>query len=101
MIGTTSRKSLPKPSQDPQLPGNCADHGLNRAHPRSGHRDASRDDDDPLETDHRAAHRAIEASGLEWTHVFPGEFMANTFEWIGSIRAENVVVPRSAAGAAR
>jgi uncharacterized protein YbjT (DUF2867 family) len=23
--------------------------------------------------------------------VFPGEFMANTFEWIGSIRSEGVV----------
>jgi uncharacterized protein YbjT (DUF2867 family) len=56
-----------------------------------GHHDPSRDDDDPLETDHRAVHRAVEASGLEWTHVFPGEFMANTFEWIGSIRSERVV----------
>ncbi|PSK95917.1 uncharacterized protein YbjT (DUF2867 family) [Murinocardiopsis flavida] len=56
-----------------------------------GHNDTSRDDDDPMEADHRALHRAIEASGLEWTHVWPGEFMANTLEWAGSIAAEGVV----------
>jgi uncharacterized protein YbjT (DUF2867 family) len=56
-----------------------------------GHNDYSRPDDDPLETPHRALHRAIESSGLEWTHVFPGEFMANTWEWAPSIRAGSVV----------
>lgn len=56
-----------------------------------GHDDYSRDDDDPLEADHRSLHRAIERSGLEWTHLFPGEFMANTWEWAESIRAEGVV----------
>lgn len=56
-----------------------------------GHNDPSAPDDDPMEADHRALHRAIEASGLEWTHVFPGEFMANTLEWAPSIRAGSVV----------
>lgn len=56
-----------------------------------GHHDPGRDDDDPLEADHRRLHRAIERSSLEWTHVFPGEFMANTWEWAGSIRSEGVV----------
>jgi uncharacterized protein YbjT (DUF2867 family) len=56
-----------------------------------GHDDTSRDDDDPLEADHRALHRVIETSGLEWTHLFPGEFMVNTWEWAESIRAEGVV----------
>jgi uncharacterized protein YbjT (DUF2867 family) len=56
-----------------------------------GHNDPSRDDDDPLEAEHRLLHRAIESSGLEWTHIFPGEFMANTYEWIPSIRTESVV----------
>ncbi|MEU8297147.1 NAD(P)H-binding protein [Micromonospora sp. NPDC048909] len=56
-----------------------------------GHNDPSRDDDDPIEADHRPLHRAIENSGLEWTHLFPGEFMANTSEWAQSIRAEGVV----------
>jgi uncharacterized protein YbjT (DUF2867 family) len=56
-----------------------------------GHNDESRGDDDPIEVDHRALHRAIEGSGLEWTHLFPGEFMANTREWAPSIRAEGVV----------
>jgi uncharacterized protein YbjT (DUF2867 family) len=56
-----------------------------------GHNDESRDDDDPLEADHRAMHRVIEGSGLEWTHLFPGEFAANTWEWAWSIRTEGVV----------
>jgi uncharacterized protein YbjT (DUF2867 family) len=56
-----------------------------------GHHDPSRSDDDPLESWHRVFHRAIESSGMEWTHLFPGEFMANTREWAPSIRAESVV----------
>jgi uncharacterized protein YbjT (DUF2867 family) len=56
-----------------------------------GHNDESRSDDDPLEADHRSLRRAIEQSGLTWTHLFPGEFMANTREWAPSIRAEGVV----------
>src|SRR5215207_5808274 len=53
-----------------------------------GHDDTSRDDDDPLETEHRSLHRVIETSGLEWTHLFPGEFMTNTWEWAESIKKE-------------
>jgi uncharacterized protein YbjT (DUF2867 family) len=35
---------------------------------------------------------AVEASGLEWTHVRPGGFMANMLQiWAPSIRAERVV----------
>jgi uncharacterized protein YbjT (DUF2867 family) len=56
-----------------------------------GHNDPSRPDDDPLESWHRVLHRALESSGMEWTHLFPGEFMANTREWTGSIREESVV----------
>lgn len=35
--------------------------------------------------------RAVEASGVDWTHVRPLEFMANKLGWAGSIRAEGVV----------
>jgi uncharacterized protein YbjT (DUF2867 family) len=56
-----------------------------------GHSDESRSDDDPLESGHRSLQQAIEQSGLSWTHLFPGEFMANTWEWAPSIRAEGVV----------
>jgi uncharacterized protein YbjT (DUF2867 family) len=56
-----------------------------------GHEDPGRDDDDPLESDHRRLHRAIEGSGLAWTHVFPGEFMANTLGWAAGVRADRVV----------
>jgi uncharacterized protein YbjT (DUF2867 family) len=56
-----------------------------------GHNDESRGDDDPLESDHRALHKSIENSGLDWTHIYPGEFMANTWEWVESIRTEDLV----------
>ncbi|MDP9794354.1 uncharacterized protein YbjT (DUF2867 family) [Catenuloplanes nepalensis] len=56
-----------------------------------GHDDFSRDDDDPLETSHRSLRRVIEGSTLEWTHLFPGEFAANTWEWAASIRSSGVV----------
>ncbi|GAB7036204.1 MULTISPECIES: NmrA family NAD(P)-binding protein [Catenuloplanes] len=55
-----------------------------------GHDDASRDDD-PLETSHRSLRRVIEGSSLEWTHLFPGEFAANTLDWAASIRASHTV----------
>jgi uncharacterized protein YbjT (DUF2867 family) len=35
--------------------------------------------------------RAVEASGVDWTHVRPLEFMANKLGWAPSIRAEGVV----------
>lgn len=40
---------------------------------------------------HRAAERAVEDSGLEWTHVRPGMFMTNLLDWADAIRAEGVV----------
>ncbi|GID09551.1 NmrA family transcriptional regulator [Actinocatenispora rupis] len=68
----------------------AADAGVRRV-THLGHDDPSRGDDDPMERDHRVLHRAIERSGLEFTHVFPGEFMGNTREWAASVRAESVV----------
>ncbi|GAA2417776.1 NAD(P)H-binding protein [Streptomyces glaucosporus] len=41
---------------------------------------------------HPVVERAVEESGLEWTHVRPSEFMANLLPvWAPSIRAERVV----------
>jgi uncharacterized protein YbjT (DUF2867 family) len=41
---------------------------------------------------HLPVEQAVEASGLEWTHVRPGEFMLNKlWLWGPSIRAERVV----------
>jgi uncharacterized protein YbjT (DUF2867 family) len=74
----------------PEILALAQDAGIRRI-THLGHHDPSRDDDDPIEADHRTVQRAIENSGLEWTHLFPGEFMANTFDWAGSIRAESVV----------
>ena len=34
---------------------------------------------------------AVEASGLEWTHLSPVEFMSNALEWAESITSEGVV----------
>ncbi|MEU8177067.1 NAD(P)H-binding protein [Microbispora hainanensis] len=46
-----------------------------------------------LDTDfHLPVERAVEESGLEWTHVRAGEFMTNRLElWGESIRTERVV----------
>ncbi|GAA4059013.1 NAD(P)H-binding protein [Actinomadura miaoliensis] len=46
-----------------------------------------------LDTDfHLPVEQAVEASGLEWTHVRPGEFMLNkVWLWGPSIREESVV----------
>ncbi|MFJ6675282.1 NAD(P)H-binding protein [Actinosynnema sp. NPDC091369] len=40
---------------------------------------------------HHDVERVVEASGLEWTHVRPGEFMANKLIWARSIKEEDVV----------
>lgn len=41
---------------------------------------------------HRMVEQAAEDSGLEWTHIRPGEFAGNKRElWAASIRAEGVV----------
>ncbi|MET9480375.1 NmrA family NAD(P)-binding protein [Streptomyces sp. NPDC006638] len=34
---------------------------------------------------------AVEAAGLEWTHLSPVEFMSNALEWAESVRTEGVV----------
>jgi uncharacterized protein YbjT (DUF2867 family) len=34
---------------------------------------------------------AVEASGLEWTHLQPGEFMSNALTWAEDVRGEGVV----------
>ncbi|MFC7328131.1 NmrA family NAD(P)-binding protein [Marinactinospora rubrisoli] len=34
---------------------------------------------------------AVEAGGLAWTYLSPGEFMANALEWAESVRTEGVV----------
>lgn len=51
---------------------------------------------------HRVVERAVEASGVEWTHVRPGAFAANAlWQWGPSIRGEGVVrVPYPDAAAA-
>lgn len=40
---------------------------------------------------HRTAERAVEDSGLEWTHVRPGMFAGNLLDWADAIRTEGVV----------
>jgi len=41
--------------------------------------------------DELAVVRAVEASGVDWTHVRPLEFMANKLAWADLVRAEGVV----------
>ncbi|MER5646440.1 NAD(P)H-binding protein [Streptosporangium sp. NPDC002524] len=38
-----------------------------------------------------ALEEAVEAGGLEWTHLAPVEFMSNALEWAESVRDEGVV----------
>jgi uncharacterized protein YbjT (DUF2867 family) len=41
---------------------------------------------------HAVVERAVEASGVEWTHLRPGPFSANAlWQWAATIRAEGVV----------
>ncbi|MBB5955063.1 uncharacterized protein YbjT (DUF2867 family) [Saccharothrix tamanrassetensis] len=40
---------------------------------------------------HQSVEKVIEAAGVEWTHVRPGEFMSNKMIWAETIRRENVV----------
>ncbi|MFC8870963.1 SDR family oxidoreductase [Streptomyces sp. NPDC057148] len=35
--------------------------------------------------------QAVEASGLEWTHLSPVEFMSNALEWAESVKSEGLV----------
>ncbi len=42
---------------------------------------------------HRGAENIVENSGLEWTHVRPGMFMANLLDWSDGIRAGVVREP--------
>jgi uncharacterized protein YbjT (DUF2867 family) len=46
---------------------------------------------DPSTWHYYAVERAVEDSGLRWTHLRPGEFMTNTFMWADQIRASGVV----------
>lgn len=47
--------------------------------------------DNPLADRHLAVERAVEAAGVEWTHLRPGPFAVNQLSWAPSIRAEGVV----------
>ncbi|MEV0678334.1 NAD(P)H-binding protein [Actinosynnema sp. NPDC050436] len=40
---------------------------------------------------HLAVEQAVEAAGVEWTHLRPGEFMANKMMWAGDVRAHDAV----------
>jgi uncharacterized protein YbjT (DUF2867 family) len=48
-------------------------------------------DTDHSDDGYLAVERAVEDSGLEWTHVRPGEFAANWLDWAPSIRDGRVV----------
>lgn len=45
----------------------------------------------PLGDRHLAVERAVEAAGVEWTHLRPGPFAVNALSWAPSIRAQGVV----------
>ncbi|MFI2346157.1 SDR family oxidoreductase [Streptomyces sp. NPDC019443] len=43
------------------------------------------------DTEKSPLEQAIEASGLEWTHLSPVEFMSNALEWAESVKTEGVI----------
>ncbi|WP_067483126.1 NAD(P)H-binding protein [Actinomadura hibisca] len=47
--------------------------------------------DNPLAGHHLGLERAVEATGLEWTHLRPGAFASNAQDWADQIRAGDVV----------
>ena len=52
---------------------------------------AGHDGDDPITRWHLAGERTIEASGLAWTFLRPGAFMANALMWADTIREQGTV----------
>lgn len=46
---------------------------------------------DPSGWHYYAVEKAVEDSGIAWTHLRPGEFMTNTFAWAEQIRTTGVV----------
>ena len=52
---------------------------------------ASWETDSPLQRRHTTVERAVEASGLGWTHLRPGMFMTNTLAWAPAVRAGDAV----------
>ncbi len=46
---------------------------------------------DPAQWHYYAVERAVENSGVAWTHLRPGEFMTNTLDWAEQIRSTGVV----------
>lgn len=46
---------------------------------------------DPSHWHYYAVEKAVEDSGIAWTHLRPGEFMTNTLGWADQIRATGVV----------
>ncbi|MEU4539966.1 NAD(P)H-binding protein [Streptosporangium sp. NPDC023825] len=48
-------------------------------------------DDDVFGSGYQVVERAVEESGLEWTHLRPGEFAGNWLDWAERVRTERVV----------
>jgi uncharacterized protein YbjT (DUF2867 family) len=40
---------------------------------------------------HRKSEKKLEASGMSWTFLRPGNFMTNTLGWAGSIKGQNAI----------
>ncbi|MEU1805049.1 NAD(P)H-binding protein [Streptomyces sp. NPDC019937] len=47
--------------------------------------------DNPIGAMHRELEAQVERTGLEWTHVRPGAFAVNAFQWADQIKAGDVV----------
>ncbi|WFB07812.1 NAD(P)H-binding protein [Streptomyces sp. LX-29] len=66
-------------------------HGVRRIVTLSSAAVAEAGSGNPIGDHHRALEVAIEATGVEWTHLRPGAFASNAGQWAGQIRAGDVV----------
>ncbi|WP_431042658.1 NAD(P)H-binding protein [Streptomyces sp. P1-3] len=66
-------------------------HGVRRVVTLSSSAAVDAGPGNPIGTHHRELERAIEDSGLEWTHLRPGAFASNAGQWAAQIRAGDVV----------
>lgn len=53
--------------------------------------DVETGDEDAWGSEYVAIERAVEASGLAWTHLRAGEYMTNALDWADQIRSRGVV----------
>ncbi|TMR90291.1 SDR family oxidoreductase [Nonomuraea basaltis] len=87
LAGAERMYLFPVPGTASEVMALAAEAGVRRIVDLSG----AGADDETFEDGYHVVERAVEASGLDWTHVRPGEFAGNWLDWAPSIRTDRVV----------